>query len=421
MNSNNTRSLRLLPSIGSLILAILLLTFAARVLSAQELINQEAVSVGTEVGTSPREVTDLDGSSKTVDKAIAEAGDTLTYTIVIANSGDATLTGVSLQDPLPDNTSYVDGSLMATAALSDSMGVAKNVITWTGAIEADMQVTITFAAELADSLMPGTIIENQAVVSADDIIIPEILVATTGIADADFSAADKGVDKSVAASAENLRYTITLPNDGDITGTVSVSDALPANTSYITDSLMVNLSDGATEMMSDDSNGTIVWSGTVPPNGDVTLTFDVTLADELEDGTVITNTATIKAGMEMMDVSATTTIQNEFIVLLPVVSKSLEAPTPGSISRPYSENRWVVSWNDSQVGVEYQLQESPDPTFEFAATFANTSDKQALVQNEASPNNEYWYRVRAVNSSGQGQRVGRAGQRRRCLLRQLQR
>ncbi|HIC95726.1 TPA: DUF11 domain-containing protein, partial [Candidatus Bipolaricaulota bacterium] len=52
---------------------------------------------------------DLTGSTKTVDKAMALAGDVLTYTIALRNAGPITATA-SLVDPIPANTTYVPDS-----------------------------------------------------------------------------------------------------------------------------------------------------------------------------------------------------------------------------------------------------------------------------------------------------------------------
>ncbi len=72
----------------------------------------------------------LTGSTKTVDKAVAPAGDVLTYTISLINSGSIEAPNVNLVDPIPQNTAYVSGSVTGGAIYN----AALNQIEWTGAV-----------------------------------------------------------------------------------------------------------------------------------------------------------------------------------------------------------------------------------------------------------------------------------------------
>jgi uncharacterized repeat protein (TIGR01451 family) len=63
-----------------------------------------------------------------VDKTMALAGDTLTYTIALKNTGSLSATGVSLVDPIPTHTAYVSGSVTGGAVYN----AALNQIEWTG-------------------------------------------------------------------------------------------------------------------------------------------------------------------------------------------------------------------------------------------------------------------------------------------------
>ena len=105
----------------------------------------------------------LTGSAKHVDEVTAWPGATLQYTIVISNSGqNAAL--ATLEDMLPNSLHYEPGSLNATQATS--LGANNNVITWTGQITANDQVTITFNAILTGDLALHSFITNTAVISS---------------------------------------------------------------------------------------------------------------------------------------------------------------------------------------------------------------------------------------------------------------
>ena len=75
---------------------------------------------------------DLTSSTKTTDKAVAQAGDTLTYTITLKNTGSLNATGVSLVDPVPENTVYVPGSVTGGAVYN----AALDRIEWMGDVSA---------------------------------------------------------------------------------------------------------------------------------------------------------------------------------------------------------------------------------------------------------------------------------------------
>jgi uncharacterized repeat protein (TIGR01451 family) len=84
---------------------------------------------------------------KTVDKATAKPGDTLTYTLTFKNTGDQDLTSVVIKDTLPKNVTYnndakVDPSTGVSGDLFDKgLTIAK--------VEVGKSVKITFSVNVA--------------------------------------------------------------------------------------------------------------------------------------------------------------------------------------------------------------------------------------------------------------------------------
>jgi uncharacterized repeat protein (TIGR01451 family) len=92
---------------------------------------------------------------KTVDSLIGHQGETLSYTIMVMNDGDETAHDVMVQDALPDEVTYVEGSLSGSATITDG------VISWMGDLAPGGSATITFEATVnADA--PG----NLALINA---------------------------------------------------------------------------------------------------------------------------------------------------------------------------------------------------------------------------------------------------------------
>ena len=165
----------------------------------------------------------------------------------------------------------------------------------------DSVKTVSFRAKVGD-LPAGTAITNTALASAGGITLPlsASLIANT----VDLTTSVKTVDKTAAGFGDSLIYTVQARNSGTATGSVMLTDTLPAQVTYIPSSA----SYGA---WYSDATRSIHWMGPVTPGGSVVITFGVTLAPGLPDNTVITNTAVLSApGAETRQRSAFTLYQS---------------------------------------------------------------------------------------------------------------
>jgi uncharacterized repeat protein (TIGR01451 family)/fimbrial isopeptide formation D2 family protein len=101
------------------------------------------------------------------------SGDTLEYHVVLRN-GNTALSNVVFTDPIPDNTTYVSGSLVSTqgtlntsnalSPLSPSLSVA------VGSMSANQVVTITFRVKVNAFTAAGVVIRNQGSVDSDQTV-----------------------------------------------------------------------------------------------------------------------------------------------------------------------------------------------------------------------------------------------------------
>lgn len=89
----------------------------------------------------------------------ATSGDVLTYTISIENGGLVAANNVSVEDPLPNGTTYVPGS--ATNGATYNSG--QHRIEWDGNIAIDSEISFSFAVTVGN-VEPGETIENVATV-----------------------------------------------------------------------------------------------------------------------------------------------------------------------------------------------------------------------------------------------------------------
>jgi uncharacterized repeat protein (TIGR01451 family) len=198
--------------------------------------------------------------TKSVDKAIAVGGDTLSYSVPVTNLGQGRAIDVSLTDSLPDGSTQ-------TRALPDLDSGASNT------------QAFTFAVPCAAT--NGTVFTNHVSVSATD---------ESGIPDPDLrdNAAQASttvhapvltLSESATASVnagEAINYTITYANTGDgAAAQVVITDVLPAGIYY---SAALDVGAGPkpdSVTLNADGTRTLVWNiAAVPANsGPQTIVF----------------------------------------------------------------------------------------------------------------------------------------------------
>ncbi len=213
------------------------------------------------------------------------AGQPLTYTVTVANSGPNDAPAVTVTDTLPAGVSAVSASgSQGTAALNGS------TVSWSaGTVKSGARATLTL------TLTPGSAgtLTNQATVSAgvsdpNPANNSSSLSTTVGSAPilADLAVAQTA-SPNPAVVGQSLTYTVTVTNHGpsDASG-VTVTDTLPAGVSAST-----QLASQGTATV---SGGTINWAvGTVSNGASATLSITwIPLA-----AATLTNTATVQGAV----------------------------------------------------------------------------------------------------------------------------
>ena len=226
-------------------------------------------------------------SEKVADKTAVVAGEKLTYTIKVTNTGKADGTA-TVKDEVPTGTEFVKGSIKVN-------GVEKAELT-----EKDLKEGIKVDVPKASTNGAGTatvsfevivkegttgMLTNKATVNE----IPTDEVKTPVIT---FS---KKAEQSTVKAGEKILYTITLVNSSEVTGKVIVKDEAPENTTFVDGSIELNkvqLKDKDNNVLTEQNlkDGIEVE---VTANSEVTVTFEVTVNEQnsLNDGDIIKNTA----------------------------------------------------------------------------------------------------------------------------------
>ncbi|MFH8200446.1 isopeptide-forming domain-containing fimbrial protein, partial [Rhodococcus erythropolis] len=178
--------------------------------------------------------------AKTADPASGTnvaAGQTITYTVTGANTGNTTLDPVVLTDDLSkvlDNAALVDGSLKATVDGVDGAAptLSGTTLSWTGALEAGKSVVLTYQVKVNAGVAGGTLINNKVTGTAKPPTGPEITpppVTTEHPVVSPKIAVVKSSDPvsgSNVVAGQDIKYTLTFSNTGNGAGEVAFFDDL---------------------------------------------------------------------------------------------------------------------------------------------------------------------------------------------------
>lgn len=172
--------------------------------------------------------------TKAVDKAEANPGDTIRYTINYANnSSNASCTSVSIEDALDnqnqDHLTLVNGSVSNNGTVSTN-AEGKPLVTWTiGNVAPGATGSVTYQAKIDSTFPPSSgtqivILNDAELISAElpNGILSNQVSTVVGVGPS--MNITKAVDKTQAKPADNIVYTLTVRNNGSVQATNVVVD-----------------------------------------------------------------------------------------------------------------------------------------------------------------------------------------------------
>ena len=225
------------------------------------------------------------------------AGNNLTYTVTVTNSGTSDASNVTLTDVLPANTTFV--SFTAPAGWTPSTpapGSGGTVTATIPTLVASGIATFTLVVNVNNATPATTVITNTATVTTtttDTNSTNDSATSTATVA----ASADLGVTKTdtpdPATAGSNITYTITVTNAGPSTATaVTLSDAIPANTTFVSFTVPAGWTASAPAV---GGTGTVTaTNASFAPGTPAVFTLVVNVNAATAGGT-ITNTATVSS------------------------------------------------------------------------------------------------------------------------------
>ena len=251
----------------------------------------EAACENVSVGKGASEGT----ATKTASVAIAEAGDTITYTIEVRNSSLATYSweNATVTDTIPAFLTFVDGSVqIGGKATTEYSYDGATLEIYLGDLAPGKSVTTTFRAKVnADA--QGQFIVNTAYVSGDN--HPTVPAPDKGVeimTENPIPSVSKKANVSKAAVGDTITYTVRATNGitaGADWQNVKISDTIPLGLNYVDGSVYVN---GSLSTYSFENRVLTVAIGDIAPGDTTTVTFKAVVSEDAR-GNTIENTAIV--------------------------------------------------------------------------------------------------------------------------------
>ncbi|MEV6984399.1 fibronectin type III domain-containing protein [Sphaerisporangium sp. NPDC051017] len=271
---------------------------------------------------------------KTANRATAVAGQTVTYTITVTNTGQTPYTGATFADDLSrllDDATYGND----VTATSGTAGYTAPDVTWNGDLAVGAAATITYTV----------VVDNPSV--GDQLLTSTVSSPTTGNNCPPGSGDPRCSLNIPITPTTQLTFTKTAgtrssPRGGVVAYTVTVANsaAAPYLGATFTDSLAGVLDDAAYNSDAAATAGTVsyaapvlTWTGNVPAGGTVTVTYSVTVhsapgGDDILANTVTSTSPQANCAAGGTDPRCTATVTVSSLTL--VNSANVSAATPGS-------------------------------------------------------------------------------------------
>ncbi|HDR6266003.1 TPA: DUF11 domain-containing protein, partial [Bacillus cereus] len=183
--------------------------------------------------------------TKSTNKQFATIGETISYTILITNSGNTAATNVQLTDSLPNGTILTPGSVTLNGVLQNVDSLVSVPI---GTIPGGATFTLSFQVTVINITTQNPIINNafaSYLYTVNPSLPPTSKTANSNSVTSTIRLANlhanKSVDKTFAEVGDVLTYTFALTNDGNVAANnVLLSDSIANGTAFVPNSVIVN-------------------------------------------------------------------------------------------------------------------------------------------------------------------------------------
>lgn len=247
------------------------------------------------------------------------AGNLVTYTIALSSTGSRYVDNIVLTDTIPASTDLITYSVS-----QGTISAGNNVITATVGRLYPASDTVTVTLVVKPPITSTTqIISNRAFIKSEPIITASNVITHQIVNEPVLAVTKSVIPSSAIEPGERLTYTIIVSSSGQGVATdIVISDTLPANTEFVTNSINLTPVDSGTK----GSVPPILASNiTITAGQRITLTYAVTTAAPLPNGTIITNSVAVSGTQNLIPITDTVTSSVTAITVLTMTKSAIHS------------------------------------------------------------------------------------------------
>ncbi|GAA1427308.1 DUF11 domain-containing protein [Microlunatus lacustris] len=273
----------------------------------------------------------------TASSATTTPGSTVTFNIVVTNTGRTPYAGASLTENLAGMLD--DASYQSAAATTGSVSFASPTLSWSGDLAVGATATITYSFVVAETDVRGRVLDGTVVSPTAGSSCPAGNAAASCTAAVTVLVSALSITTTAAVSTttpgSTVPYTVTLANTGQTAYTATtVAVALAGALDDATYNVDAASSAGA--VVFDAGTRDLVWTGALAVGATVTITASVTVLDPDPGNRVLTVDASSSAAGSTCppggaSPACTATVQVLVPALTITKSSSVTSTTPGSV------------------------------------------------------------------------------------------
>ena len=329
--------------------------------------DSEKASVEEVPGISIEKTQKITDNAPTTEEGYVGEGDVITYTITVKNTGNTDLTNVKVEDEMTGLDINENELNIGTLKKEETKTIEATYTVTKKDISSDKHNTITNTATVTADEVDA----DDSTVSVDtEIGKPNISLEK----DSEIIKADKNKktnpdgtpytgNSNVAEPGDTIKYTITVKNDGNVTGTAKVEDSVPDGTNFIgfiTDDIEMNNNKFSTTVeLGPQSSKTIVFEVKVTAKPGQKIKNTATL-----DGKDVTEETTedkVEKTVKVTTNTSTPTITNSNVVIVLDVSGSMKFGTEYT-ERCYGHGLWDSHENHGCKKINGQWYKATGPS-----------------------------------------------------------
>ncbi|MGF9695822.1 DUF7507 domain-containing protein [Paenibacillus sp. MABNR03] len=224
----------------------------------------------------------------------ATVGDTVTYSILVTNSGIAPVNNIQFSDPIPAGASFVAGSVTVNGVVQPAANPAGGISL--GTLAPGASATITFSIRV-DAIPPSGQLSNRSTVSFTSGAFSSTTFSNTVVTPVfqPILSAQKTASTQNATVGDTVSYTVNVSNTGNYGAQINLTDNIPAGTILVPNSVIVN---GQPLPAANPATG--IAAGTIAAGATTTITFSVVI-DTLPSPQQLVNQASVALSFTLPD------------------------------------------------------------------------------------------------------------------------